>query len=109
MHGRQEELEAQFAEVQKVASVYHPYSMPFEHFDVFYCRGAEAAAERDLAAVEELELAASRHVDTSVDTARVDACATGGHSWLLNVTRGQPTDRRIAALTGRGFIYKLFT
>jgi Dolichyl-phosphate-mannose-protein mannosyltransferase len=39
MHGRQEELDAQFAEVRKVASVYHPYSMPFEHFDVFYCRG----------------------------------------------------------------------
>jgi 4-amino-4-deoxy-L-arabinose transferase-like glycosyltransferase len=39
MNGRQEDLESKFAEVQKVASVYHPYSMPFEHFDVFYCRG----------------------------------------------------------------------
>jgi len=39
MHGRQEDLESKFAEVQKVASVYNPYSMPFEHFDVFYCRG----------------------------------------------------------------------
>jgi hypothetical protein len=39
MHGEQKDLESKFAEVQKVASVYHPYSMPFEHFDVFYCRG----------------------------------------------------------------------
>jgi dolichyl-phosphate-mannose-protein mannosyltransferase len=39
MQGRQQELEEHFASVQKVASVYHPYSMPYEHFDVFYCRG----------------------------------------------------------------------
>ena len=39
MQGRQEDLERRFASVQKVASVYHPYSMPYEHFDVFYCRG----------------------------------------------------------------------
>ncbi len=39
MHGSQEDLEQRFASVQKVASVYHPYSMPYEHFDVFYCRG----------------------------------------------------------------------
>jgi hypothetical protein len=39
MEGRQEDLESRFASVQKVASVYHPYSMPYEHFDVFYCRG----------------------------------------------------------------------
>ena len=39
MAGRQQDLESRFAEVQKVASVYHPYSMPYEHFDVFYCRG----------------------------------------------------------------------
>jgi len=37
MGGRQQELEL-FASVTKVASVYHPYSMPFEHFDVLYCR-----------------------------------------------------------------------
>ena len=35
----QERLEQLFVSVQKVASVYHPYSMPYEHFDVFYCRG----------------------------------------------------------------------
>jgi hypothetical protein len=39
MHGNQEDLESKFAEVQKVAHVEHPYSMPFEHFDVYYCRG----------------------------------------------------------------------
>jgi len=39
MHGDQQDLESKFAEVRKVASVYHPYSMPFEHFDIFYCRG----------------------------------------------------------------------
>ncbi len=39
MQGRQEDLEPRFTSVQKVASVYHPYSMPYEHFDVFYCRG----------------------------------------------------------------------
>jgi hypothetical protein len=27
------------APIAKLASVYHPYSMPYEHFDVFYCRG----------------------------------------------------------------------
>jgi len=38
MAGRQQSLESLFSDVQKVASVYHPYSMPYEHFDVFYCR-----------------------------------------------------------------------
>jgi hypothetical protein len=39
MEGRQQDLESRFAGVQKVAHVYHPYSMPYEHFDIFYCRG----------------------------------------------------------------------
>jgi len=39
MQGRQEDLERYYASVQKVASVYHLYSMPYEHFDIFYCRG----------------------------------------------------------------------
>ena len=39
MQGRQEDLERRFAYVQKVARLEHPYSMPYEHFDVFYCRG----------------------------------------------------------------------
>jgi 4-amino-4-deoxy-L-arabinose transferase-like glycosyltransferase len=37
MAGRQQNLELLFGEVRKVASVYHPYSMPYEHFDVYYC------------------------------------------------------------------------
>jgi len=39
MAGRPRDLESRFADVQKVASVYHPYSMPYQHFDVYYCRG----------------------------------------------------------------------
>ena len=35
--GRQENLEQTYAAVRKVAHVDHPYSMPYEHFDVFYC------------------------------------------------------------------------
>jgi hypothetical protein len=38
MDDRQQRLEKYFASVQKVAGDYHPYSMPYEHFDVFYCR-----------------------------------------------------------------------
>jgi 4-amino-4-deoxy-L-arabinose transferase-like glycosyltransferase len=45
MDGRQTDLESRFAEVQNVASVYHPYSMPYEHFDVFYCRGLKRPLE----------------------------------------------------------------
>jgi dolichyl-phosphate-mannose-protein mannosyltransferase len=36
---RRETLEKEFDHVEKVASVDHPYSMPYQHFDVFYCRG----------------------------------------------------------------------
>ncbi|HYL78662.1 MAG TPA: glycosyltransferase family 39 protein [Bryobacteraceae bacterium] len=36
---RVETLEKEFDHVEKVARVEHPYSMPYEHFDVFYCRG----------------------------------------------------------------------
>ena len=39
MADRQERLEQVFASVRRVGSVYHPYSMPYEHFDVFYCQG----------------------------------------------------------------------
>jgi len=37
MAGHQKDLESQYAAVSKVARVEHPYSMPYEHFDVFYC------------------------------------------------------------------------
>jgi hypothetical protein len=43
MQGRQQDLERYYASVKKVASVYHPYSMPYEHFDIFYCRGLKHA------------------------------------------------------------------
>ena len=39
LQGKQEQLEDRFASVTKVATVSHPFSMPSEHFDVFYCRG----------------------------------------------------------------------
>ena len=39
MDDHQERLQKLFANVQKVASVYHPYSMPYEHFDLYYCTG----------------------------------------------------------------------
>ena len=38
MQGRQERLAPLYSTVEKVARVDHPYSMPYEHFDVFYCR-----------------------------------------------------------------------
>ena len=34
-----ERLEANFREVEKAGRVEHPYSMPYEHFDIFYCQG----------------------------------------------------------------------
>ncbi len=36
---RRENLERIFASVEKVGHVYHPYSMPYQRFDVFWCRG----------------------------------------------------------------------
>ena len=39
MDERKERLQQLFAGVTKVGHVDHPYSMPYEHFDVFYCRG----------------------------------------------------------------------
>lgn len=38
MAGRQQSLEREYAAVSKVARVEHKYSMPYEHFDVFYCQ-----------------------------------------------------------------------
>jgi hypothetical protein len=42
----QERLEQLFTTVRKVATVYHPYSMPYEHFDVFYCQGLKEPLSR---------------------------------------------------------------
>lgn len=39
LNDRQDRLESLFQHVQKMATVEHPYSMPYEHYDVFYCRG----------------------------------------------------------------------
>jgi hypothetical protein len=39
MDDRKDRLEANFTSVEKVGEVFHAYSMPYEHFDVFYCRG----------------------------------------------------------------------
>jgi hypothetical protein len=39
MDGEQTDLESKFASVEKVGHVTNPYSMPYEHFDIFYCRG----------------------------------------------------------------------
>ena len=50
----QKDLESRFAEVQKSPASINPYSMPYEHFDVFYCRGLKTASERDLAAGEDI-------------------------------------------------------
>ena len=35
----EEKLKELFTSVQKAGHVEHPYSMPYNHFDVFYCRG----------------------------------------------------------------------
>lgn len=39
IQGRQEELEKLYASVERRGHVWHPYSMPREHGDVYYCRG----------------------------------------------------------------------
>jgi len=39
MNDRRGRLEQLFSSVTKVGHVEHPYSMPYQHFDVFYCRG----------------------------------------------------------------------
>jgi 4-amino-4-deoxy-L-arabinose transferase-like glycosyltransferase len=39
MDDRKERLERLFTRVEKVARVEHPYSMPYNRFDVYYCQG----------------------------------------------------------------------
>jgi len=39
MDGAAEDLASKFASVEEVAHVGHPYAMPYEHFDIYYCRG----------------------------------------------------------------------
>jgi hypothetical protein len=42
MGDRQEVLERLFTTVRKAARVEHPYAMPYEHIDIFYCQGMKA-------------------------------------------------------------------
>ena len=39
MGDSQKSLESKFASVQKVARIAHPYAMPYEHIDIYYCKG----------------------------------------------------------------------
>ena len=40
--GRRQTLESEYASVRKIARVDHPYSMPYEHFDVYYCQNLKS-------------------------------------------------------------------
>ena len=42
---RPERLAEVFDHFEKVAHVEHPYSMPYQHFDVFYCRGMKGTLQ----------------------------------------------------------------
>jgi hypothetical protein len=42
MGDRQQTLETKFAHVEKRARVAHPYAMPYEHIDIFYCQGLKS-------------------------------------------------------------------
>jgi len=39
MGGRRADLERRFQSVEKAGHVENPYSMPYEHIDIYYCRG----------------------------------------------------------------------
>ena len=41
LDGREEVLHTLFEHVEKAGTVYHPYSMPYQHFDIYYCSGAK--------------------------------------------------------------------
>ena len=42
MGDRRSRLEERFASVELVGHAEHPYSMPYEHIDIWYCRGLKA-------------------------------------------------------------------
>ena len=48
MDDRPEQLSKLFDHYEKVATVYHPYSMPYEHFDVYLCRGLKVGSLAEL-------------------------------------------------------------
>ena len=56
MDDSEEKLKELFTSVQKLGHVDNPYSMPYNHFDVFYCRGMHPPLQRDVAATEEVGL-----------------------------------------------------
>jgi hypothetical protein len=39
MDDSERDLDKLFTSVRKAGRVYHPYSMPYQHFDIFYCQG----------------------------------------------------------------------
>jgi hypothetical protein len=39
MGDRQDRLETKFAHVEKRGIAAHPYAMPYQHIDIFYCQG----------------------------------------------------------------------
>lgn len=44
--GKREWLEPFFVSVEEVGSVYHPYSMPYEHRKLYHCRGLKRPMEQ---------------------------------------------------------------
>jgi hypothetical protein len=46
MQGRQESLEKLYGSVEKRAHVYHPWSMPREHGDIYFCRGLKTPLQQ---------------------------------------------------------------
>ena len=46
MDDRPERLSQLFDRYEKVATVYHPYSMPYQHFDVYLCHGLHEPLEK---------------------------------------------------------------
>jgi hypothetical protein len=46
MDDRPERLSALFDRYEKAATVYHPYSMPYQHFDVYLCHGLHQPLEK---------------------------------------------------------------
>jgi hypothetical protein len=40
--GNPRDLERRFAKFEKVAHIDHPYSMPYNHVDIYYCQGLKA-------------------------------------------------------------------
>jgi hypothetical protein len=46
MDDRPDRLSQLFDHYEKSATVYHPYSMPYQHFDVYLCRGLHGPLEK---------------------------------------------------------------